>query len=189
MGSPLTPVCGSDSIIIVLSTGYVMGWLVAMLLNLILPYEIDPLQQLRARQRAEMAATGNTDVADPILVDVSVPTFWQPCFAFCCMRSNVSEGGTAAIMHGTCSILDACPDCQLVWANGAQMYRVCLSPVLQFDSQSCQRRPGASDLLASITAFIATHMLLMHSVMVSSAWFAGSGQFDQASRDAPRAHR
>ena len=63
----------SDSIIIVLSTGYVMGWLVAMLLNLILPYEIDPLQQLRARQRAEMAATGNTDIADPMLANVSIP--------------------------------------------------------------------------------------------------------------------
>ena len=66
-----------------LSTGYVMGWLVAMLLNLIMPYEIDPLQQLRAKQRAEMAATGDTDMADPILVDVSAPTFCQSCCACC----------------------------------------------------------------------------------------------------------
>ena len=38
----------SDSIILVLSTGYVVGWLFAMVLNVILPEEDDPNERIRA---------------------------------------------------------------------------------------------------------------------------------------------
>ncbi|KAK9809309.1 hypothetical protein WJX73_003576 [Symbiochloris irregularis] len=47
-----------DSIILILSTGYVLGWLTAMLLNLIVPAEVDPYEALRqARLRGELPLT------------------------------------------------------------------------------------------------------------------------------------
>ena len=48
----------SDSVILILSTGYVLGWLTAMILNLILPTEKDPYEALRqARYRGELPMT------------------------------------------------------------------------------------------------------------------------------------
>ena len=43
-----------DSVILVLETGYVFGWLVAMVLNLIVPFETgDPMERVRAARKAK----------------------------------------------------------------------------------------------------------------------------------------
>ena len=43
-----------DSVILVLETGYVFGWLVAMVLNLIVPFESgDPMERVRAARKAK----------------------------------------------------------------------------------------------------------------------------------------
>lgn len=43
-----------DSVILVLETGYVFGWLVAMVLNLVVPFETgDPMERVRAARKAK----------------------------------------------------------------------------------------------------------------------------------------
>ena len=50
----LPPHVCRDSVILVLETGYVFGWLVAMVLNLIVPYETgDPMERIRAARKAK----------------------------------------------------------------------------------------------------------------------------------------
>lgn len=91
-----------DSVILVLETGYVFGWLVAMVLNLIVPHETgDPMERIRAARKAKglvvplseeegraieenqihnpkMGFEGDSAHPTPVVVPVSLAKY-QPC--------------------------------------------------------------------------------------------------------------
>ncbi len=95
-----------DSVILVLETGYVFGWLVAMVLNLIIPHETgDPMERIRAARKAKglvvplseeegraieenqihypkMGFEGDSAHPQPVVVPVSYFTL----HVFCCMH-------------------------------------------------------------------------------------------------------